>query len=90
MGYRRMEDAIGNGHIEQKTGTGAWEPMTSEDVNVEMFDITVTNSDTYDPGGDEDQPVVDLTIKGKVNNGLETATDFNIQTRIIQRRLDII
>ena len=86
-----------NNSIEQNVGAG-WNQITSQDVVVETFEVTVINSNRYDSDGDgdgdaqvgyKDQPVVNLIIKGKVNNGLETDTDFNIQTRIVQLSLDI-
>ena len=86
-----------NNSIEQNIGP-EWVRITSEDVIIETFDITVINSNPYDQDGDgdgdvqpgyKDQPVVNLTIKGRVDNGLDTATDFNIQTRIVQLSLDI-
>lgn len=77
------------GYIEQKVDSGNWTRITSEDVIVETFEITVKNSNTYYGNADKKQPSVILNIKGKVNNGLDTATDFNIQTRIVQHSLDI-
>ena len=48
----------------------------------------MANTDTYDDTGDINQPFVDIMIQGKTNNGLDQATDFNIQSHIVQRRLD--
>ncbi len=92
IGYRLNEE----GRIEQQTeepdgdATG-WEPITSTDIQISEFHITVTGSVTYDVSDpDTFQPIVTLHIKGGVinNNGLDTETDFNIQTQIVQRRLD--
>lgn len=95
IGYRRNEVSDGSGTrgvIEQKIagGSGNWIQMTSSDVNVETFSVVVENSNTYVLGSDKDQPVVILHIKGTVSNGLDTATEFNIQSRIVQRRFDVI
>lgn len=96
VGYRLGGEAP-SGYIELNDG-GGWVRITSDDVLIDTFEITVINSKPYDPDGDgdgdvqvgyKDHPVVDLIIKGHVNNRLETDTDFNIQTHIIQRRLDI-
>ena len=82
--------------VQNSSGTDIleWEDITSSDTEIETFDIVVGDSTVYGTNGAgpgaQDQPVVTLHIKGKVkdNNGLETKTDFNIQTVIVQRRLD--
>ncbi len=94
IGYRRNEvtetGGLVRGVIEQKIDTGSWIPLTSSDVNVETFNIAVDNSDSYTAGLDTAQPVVTLHIKGTVSNGLDSETEFNIQSRIVQRRFDVI
>lgn len=94
IGYRIL-----NGVIEQKIGTGQWLPVTSPDVVITKFKLFVDNAEesyyevegsTVTIVGDTDQPYIDLVIEGYVNNGLETDTDFSIQSRIIQRRLDLL
>ncbi len=93
IGYRRNEVTEGGetrGNIEQKISGGNWVPITSSDVNVETFSIVVENSDTYTSGPDMVQPVVTLHIRGTVSNGLDSVTEFNIQSRIVQRRFDVI
>ncbi|HEU4677299.1 MAG TPA: type II secretion system protein [Candidatus Paceibacterota bacterium] len=87
MGYRLDEATHA---IEQKESSGNWVPITADDVSVDEFSVTVDNSTTYSPGNDEEQPTADIVVKGHVNNGLDTDTDFYIQTHIVQRRLDII
>lgn len=89
IAYRLYEDNDGVGRIEMKTdSTGGWLPITSDDIDVDTFEIIVANTDTYDDTGDINQPFVDIMIQGKTNNGLDQATDFNIQSHIVQRRLD--
>lgn len=87
IGYRLQGKAI-----EQKIlDSGSWERLTSDDVEIETFSIVTKDLEKYDETNtDVGQPVVTLHIKGKVkdNNGLETGTEFNIQTLIVQRRLD--
>lgn len=83
-GYR-----LNNDRIEQKIESGSWSPLTSSNVVIDVFNLVVSDTATYDSGGNLLQPTVALTIKGHVNNGLDTDTDFNIQTRIVQRKLDI-
>jgi prepilin-type N-terminal cleavage/methylation domain-containing protein len=89
IAYRLYEDNNGVGRIEMKAdSTGEWLPITSDDIDVDTFEIVVANTDTYDDSNDTNQPFVDIMIQGKTNNGLDQATDFNIQSHIVQRRLD--
>jgi hypothetical protein len=85
MGYR-----IKNGKLEQKVSSGNWMPLTSNDVVIDRFNLTVEDSDTYTDTNDTTQPFINLQILGHVNNGLDTNTDFSIQTHMVGRRLDII
>lgn len=91
MAYRLNADAWGpgKGSIEQNDGSG-WMAITARDVVVQAFELIVANSDTLEASGDEVQPVINLKVRGYVENGLDTETDFFIQTRITQRRLDIL
>ncbi len=94
MGYRRNvvmgTDGILRGVIEQKLEGGNWMQITSRDVAIDVFDIVVNHSDTFNENNDTEQSTVDIRIVGHVNNGLDVDTDFNIQTRIVERRFDVI
>jgi prepilin-type N-terminal cleavage/methylation domain-containing protein len=89
----RMAYRLSGGKIQQNVGPG-WQDITAEDVVIDVFTLTVKNTDsntTNLPMNTEIyQPTVDLFIKGHVNNGLDTDTDFHIQTHIVQRRLDLL
>ncbi len=87
VGYRLNTDS---NRIEQKVGNDNWKIMTSPDVTITEFSLEVNNSEPYyQSRSDDDQPTIDMKVVGYVQNGLETDTDFNIQSRIIQRRLDL-
>ncbi len=96
MAFNRDKDTVRMGYrwnttskaIEQKIASGNWMQITSRDVIIDTFEIVVNNSDTIAKNGDTDQPTVDIRVVGHVNNGLDTDTDFNIQTRIVERRFD--
>ena len=91
MGYRFNQ---AEGSIEQKAeGATSWVPITADEVVVSSFEVVVKNPETLIYGigtGRLIQPSVDVAVQGYVNNGLDSKTDFNIQTHILQRRLDII
>ncbi len=91
IGYKHEERPDETKVIERKEGNGDWIAITAEEVVIDGFDITVQDAETYQNAGNNiDQPKVDLLISGYVSNGLDTDTDFNIQTRLVGRRLDII
>lgn len=78
----------------KNTSTGVetgWQQITSDEVSIDKFELKVVGADTYyASGSDTAQPAVDLLIAGSISNGLNTTTDFSIQTHIVERRLDII
>ncbi len=87
MGYRLNGSTD---KIEQKVENGDWEPVTSSDLVVTSLTFVARNTEPYSPSRtDDDQPIVDMQVVGYVRNGLETDTDFNIQSHIVQRRLDL-
>lgn len=99
IAYRFAAVTGGKGAVEQRIVKGAadtgWVQITSSDIDIKTFVFTVENSKPYANGfnnslGGKAQPVVTVMIKGEVNNGLENATDFNIQTQMTGRRLDLI
>ena len=85
MGYR-----FNGASLEQKKDSGSWSKITSDDVIITAFEMYVANTVTVDAGGDGEQPVIDLKVKGYVNNGLEESTDFNMHSHIIERRLVLL
>ena len=62
--------------------------MTSDKVVIDRFEFVVKNTDELP--GNKKQPTIDVVVSGYVDNGLETTTDFNLQTHIVARRLDIL
>lgn len=83
IGYR-----LNGTSIEQKEGTKDWVRVTADDVRVDSFKFTVVGTDDAVNNGDSVQPRISLYIDGKVNNGLETDTDFSLQTTVTGRILD--
>jgi len=88
IGYRYIDGKS----IEQKqdmtAAPGSWINITGDEVTITAFDVVVANTDTYWGGGDMEQPEISLFIKGYVNNGLDTNTDFSLQTKVVRRILD--
>jgi prepilin-type N-terminal cleavage/methylation domain-containing protein len=75
--------------IESKRVGSSWLPLTSDDVVIDTFQLVVSGTATQEANNTV-QPTVEFLVKGHVNNGLDTDTDFVIQSRVVQRRLDII
>lgn len=88
VGYR-----LSGGKIQQNVGMGIndpWEDMTSDKVVIDSLSFVVKNSESLVSDNDMSQPTIDVVVSGYVDNGLETTTDFNLQTHIVARRLDIL
>jgi prepilin-type N-terminal cleavage/methylation domain-containing protein len=84
-----IEQKIDN--LDGSEGDTVWVPLTSDDVVVENLSFVVSGAwRNYLDDGDTNQPTVKINISGYVNNGLDENTSFSIQSKIIQRRLDII
>ncbi len=78
-----------NGDIlEEYDGTN-WIPITSDrDVVISNFVIDVSDTAPLS-ASNENQPTASIYIDGYMYNGLDSRTEFNIQTRVTQRRIDI-
>ena len=100
--FNRMNDnyrtayRLNNGALEQKecspppgVSCTGWRRLTGTEVMIDNFQVEVSGSDNgADAGNDTNQPVITLVVTGHVNNGLETDTDFSLQTRVTKRVLD--
>lgn len=84
VGYRWDSNKM---TIEQKiagVANDAWLPITSSTTKITVFEVTVDGS----TGGDDRQTNVTILINGYVVNGLDTSTDFVLQTNVTQRILN--
>lgn len=79
MGYRLNGESL-----EQNTGSG-WSPITSPEVKIQTFSLTVSGTDT----SDGIQPTINFSISADTDVGHGSATSFSVQSHIVQRRLDI-
>ena len=88
-GYRLSSQRIQEYH----PARGSWVPITGSDVRIDRFSLFVIGSATDDPAtpsiDDIEQPKVKILITGHINNGLDTDTDFKLQTHIVQRIIDL-
>ncbi len=72
--------------IERRLGTqSSWVPVTSPDVNVDTFELTVTGSDR----NDEYTPAVTIYVAGRVGEEDGIGSDFNVETTVSQILLDV-
>lgn len=75
--------------VDDNTGTDNWLRLTSDDVKVTKFEVRPSGTrGVYDTPSDSIQPRITLLIEGYVNNGLDTNTDFILQTSVTQRTLN--
>lgn len=74
-----------NGTVLEQYEDGKWIAITSNrDVVVETLDFVVR-----DTGTSGVQATIDISIQGRVNNGLDLDTEFAVQTHVVGRQLDI-
>lgn len=82
-----------NERDEDGSNVTGWIPLTSDSVVIDIMELDVSGSSPVLVSGplpsDNIQPSIDIFVKGHVNNGLDTDTDFAIQSHIVQRKLDI-
>lgn len=83
VGYR-----LDNGAIQRKINNGSWLQVTSNDVVINAFEVTVVNSEDYYGEGNAFQPKVYFFIEGEVTNNAGNPTTFSLQTNVVQRVLD--
>jgi len=81
--YYRRNVVDGNGYIEKRNGTGAWVPITSDQINIKRMEVTVAGVLDFN------QPRTQLTIEGEVSVSEKIASSFVIQTTISQRKLNL-
>jgi prepilin-type N-terminal cleavage/methylation domain-containing protein len=91
MAYRLNGDVIEQ-WIDKPSQTDSWVAITSDAppaaVDISTLKFIVQGSDDYLSDGDDDQPRIVLLIAGTVENGLEEATEFQVQSNVIQRVLN--
>ena len=73
----------GNGAILRRISDGDWQPITAGNTDINVADFIVTGT------ADGEQPTVTIFIEGTAGELVEVDVDFNIQTSITQRPLDI-
>lgn len=98
VGYKLENGVIYGNSDDSNLG---WLALTSNQIVIDRFDIVAYNTLPYayysgstyttnSASGYADQPVVDLYITGHINNGLDDATTFSIQSHMVQHRLDTL
>lgn len=92
-GDHRIEYRLQNNRIErrvQKAGADSWQPITSDDMDIEKLEFYVTGSNKLLETGDVLQPTVTIYIAGTAGGEFEvTETEFDLQTTVTQRQLDV-
>lgn len=68
---------------ELECGPDDWTAITSDQVNIEKFDVFVIGTD------DGNQPRTQIFISGTVRINEKISSDFSLQTTVSQRRLNL-
>lgn len=83
-GYR-LDVVGGVGRIQQKTSTGSWLYVTSNDIDIDQLSFFVKGTTS----GDDEQPHALILIKANILSSVGDGTEFLIQTTVNQRLLDL-
>ena len=77
--------------IDKVAQPDSWIPITSAEppaaVDVDSFELVVVDTENTE-SGDYAQPNISLIITGTVQNGLDTPTEFELQSEVTQRVLN--
>ncbi len=82
---RRVAYRLNEGALQRRLGDDDWLDLTADDVVVESLQFTVEGSSV----ADDLAPVATVYIKGRVGDEAVNQGDFDIQTTITMRLLDI-
>lgn len=82
---RRIAYRLNEGVLQRRLGNGAWLDLTADDVVVEKLQFKVLGASA----ADNLAPVAIVYISGAVGDEIATRDEFDIQTTITQRLLDI-
>ncbi len=93
--YEDPDFPEGIGNVERSVDGGDFVPITSPEVHIQSLNFYVFDTSTLDvdvsgnASGDENQPRVVVIIRGYAGKKENSATQFNLQTTISQRSLDV-
>lgn len=76
-----------DGIIYRRLANGDWQPITSSDVTINTMEFIVAG--TQRGVGNGIQPIATIYIEGEAGEIVNLSTDFQIQTTVTQRTIDI-
>lgn len=83
--YKLSNDSTGAGFIEMKVGDGEFVRITSNEVNINRFQIYIEGSDP----ADTKQPYATILVAGTITaHAGKVLSGFNIETSVSQRTID--
>jgi len=85
--YRRNGESIERG-VSINNSAGSWSPVTSDNVKINDMSFLVSGTD-FNTDGNDKQPTVTIWLTGEVGAFTKTKSDFEIQTTVTQRILDL-
>ena len=93
--YRLYNDSIERGVYDSDNGivnpSSPWRLVTASNVKITDLEFLVSGTDynTSTGAGKDEQPTVTIWLTGKVGSFKKTASEFEIQTTVTQRILDL-
>ena len=91
--YRLDNDRIERGVYDTDNSavlnpSSPWSPVTSSNVKITDLEFLVSGT-AYNTAGDDEQPTVTIWLTGEVGKFKKTRSEFEIQTTVTQRVLDL-
>ena len=74
--------------IQRGVDGGSWSPVTASNVKITDLSFLVSGT-AYNTAGDDEQPTVTIWLTGEVGDFKKTTSEFEIQTTVTQRILDL-
>ena len=71
--------------IERRIESGSWVPLTADEITINTLTFVVDGTTV----GDENQPTVGIWIEGETGSFDDTRSEFELQTTVTQRILDL-
>lgn len=84
VGYR-YRVVSGNGRVERNVDNAGWIQLTASEIDITDMQFYATGI----TAGNSRQPLVTIAMSGVAGRSSDTNTEFNVQTTVTQRLLDL-
>lgn len=87
--YQLRDATDGRGYIGRRVDGGEWIPITSDQVDITRFNVTVAGTADCVPPAGCHQPRTQISMEGDVRVNDKISSSFSLQTTVSQRKLNL-